>query len=275
MVEVGREVMVLAATLPCWARIGLQADAVRKAWRMRLGSPSSPPALSRTREREKGGSLSRVRERVGVRVCAALLLIIGTTASHALPTLDDVRAPHKPADITLTDRHGVPIQTLRVDHQARRLPQVPLADMSPALLQAVLLSEGKRLCEHSGVDWNAVAKSAWGNVLRGPSTSADTVATPACGVLQLQQSSCVGVNALAATSLARQGGMPLGEQLAPHFARQVIAADGAAVQRRTLDAGLRRVAVAALRRQLGELVGRNVEDGALVVLDNASGEVRA
>src|SRR5206468_11907030 len=39
--------------------------------------------------------------------------------------------------------------------------------------------------------------------------------------------------------------------------------------------GLQRVAVAALRRQLGELNGRNVEDGALLVLDNASGEVRA
>src|SRR5206468_12811378 len=39
--------------------------------------------------------------------------------------------------------------------------------------------------------------------------------------------------------------------------------------------GLQRVAVAALRRQLGELNGRNVEDGALLGLDNVSGEVRA
>jgi penicillin-binding protein 1C len=69
--------------------------------------------------------------------------------------------------------------------------------------------------------------------------------------------------------------MPLGEQLAPHFARQVVKPGGASVQRSTLDAGLQRVAIAALRRQLGELADRNVEDGALLVLDNASGEVRA
>ncbi|MES3013041.1 MAG: penicillin-binding protein 1C [Pseudomonadota bacterium] len=302
----------------------------------------------------------------------ALALLCAVTTAHAVPTFADVRAAHKPSDILLTDRHGVPIQTLRVDKQVRRLPWVPLVDMSPALLQAVLLSEDKRFYEHSGVDWNAVAKSAWGNVwnsktrgastltmqlagviddglarpgggrsvgqkidqaitatrleaswkkseileaylnsvafrgelvgidalsltlfgkhpsgldaqeaavaaalLRGPNASAETVAQRACGVLQLQQSPCVGVVALTATALARKGGMPLVEQLAPHFARQAIVADGAAVQRSTLDAGLQRVAVTALRRQLGELSGRHVEDGALVVLDNASGEVRA
>ena len=310
---------------------------------------------------------------------AAALLCAGSAATvasvahaAALPTFAEVRAAHRPSDITLTDRYGAPIQTLRVDRQVRRLPWVPLADISPALLQAIVLSEDRRFYEHSGVDWSAVAKSAWGNVwntktrgastltmqlagliddglarpgggrsvgqkigqaitatrlesswkkseileaylnsvafrgeivgidalsltlfgkhpsgldaqeatvaaalLRGPNASAATVATRACGVLQLQQSPCVGVVALTATAFARKGGMPLVEQLAPHFARQVIATDGAAVQRSTLDARLQRVAVAALRRQLGELNGRNVEDGALVVLDNASGEVRA
>ncbi|MCK7581908.1 MAG: hypothetical protein MZV65_43995 [Chromatiales bacterium] len=42
---------------------------------------------------------------------------------------------------------------------------------------------------------------------------------------------------------------------------------------RTLDAAIQRHAVDALRRQLAELAGRNVEDGAVVVLDNASGDV--
>jgi len=93
--------------------------------------------------------------------------------------------------------------------------------------------------------------------------------------------------------------MPLGEQLAPHFARQVIhpvverefaladttaaansrqrpdARDGVRSIRTTLDAGVQRVAIDALRSQLAELRRRNVEDGAVVVLDNASGEVRA
>jgi penicillin-binding protein 1C len=45
--------------------------------------------------------------------------------------------------------------------------------------------------------------------------------------------------------------------------------------RSTLDAPVQRVALTALRRQLAELRGRNVEDGAVLVLDNASGEVLA
>ncbi len=43
----------------------------------------------------------------------------------------------------------------------------------------------------------------------------------------------------------------------------------------TLRAPLQRFAVQALRQQLRELAGRNVEDGAIVVLDNASGQVLA
>ncbi len=303
---------------------------------------------------------------------AVLSLAACAAAAQALPTFAEVKAAHRPSDITLLDRHGVPIQTLRADKTVRRLPWVPLADMSPALLQAIVLSEDRRFHEHSGVDWSAVARSAWGNVwnqktrgastltmqlaglideglarpaagrsvvqkigqaltatqletrwkkseileaylnsvpfrgeiigidalaqtlfgkhpsgldaqeaalaaalVRGPNAPAATVAQRACGVLQLQAMGCTGVLALTETALARRGGMPLGEQLAPHFARQLIAADGAATQRSTLDAGLQRVAVSALRRQLAELSGRNVEDGALVVLDNASGEVLA
>ncbi|MEP7295686.1 MAG: biosynthetic peptidoglycan transglycosylase, partial [Burkholderiales bacterium] len=303
---------------------------------------------------------------------AVALLLFAAAAAQAVPSFADVRAAHRPSDIVLTDRHDVPIQTLRTDMRVRRLAWLRLADMSPALLHALVLSEDKRFYEHSGVDWSAVATSAWGNLwnsrtrgastitmqlagliddglarpgsgrsvaqkigqavtaarleaswkkseileaylnsvafrgeivgidalsttlfdkhasgldaheaaiavalVRGPNASAEVVAQRACGVLQLQQLACPGVTALAATALARKGGMPLGEQLAPHFARQIVRADGAPVQRSTLDAGLQRVAIAALRRQLGELSGRNVEDGAVIVLDNASGEVRA
>ena len=326
-----------------------------------------------------------------LRAVGVLALCSAATLAHALPTFTEVRAAHRPSDITLLDRHGVPLQTVRVDRNLRRLAWVPLADMSPALLQAVVLSEDQRFYAHSGVDWSAVAQSAWGNVwnrktrgastltmqlagllddglarpaggrsvvqkigqaltatqldarwqkseileaylnsvpfrgevvgidalaqtlfgkhasgldaheaavaaalVRGPNAKADAVAQRACAVLRLQQLGCKGVAALTESALARPGGMPLGEQLAPHFARQVLVSAGAAVtqrgvpdagparstlaagsQRSTLDAGLQRVAIAALRRQLVELEGRNVEDGALVVLDNASGEVLA
>ncbi len=69
--------------------------------------------------------------------------------------------------------------------------------------------------------------------------------------------------------------MPLGEQLAPHFARRALDPAGPPLQASSLDARLQRFAATQLRRQLAELAGRNVEDGAVVVLDNASGEVLA
>ncbi|MGY4831783.1 penicillin-binding protein 1C [Sphaerotilaceae bacterium SBD11-9] len=302
---------------------------------------------------------------------AALALALVSGAAQAVPAFSEVKAAYKPSDVTLLDRHGTPIQTVRVDRSVRRLPWVPLREVSPALLQAIVLSEDRRFYEHSGVDWGAVAQSAWANVwntrtrgastltmqlaglldddltrpaggrsvaqkigqavtatrldaqwkkseileaylnrvpfrgelvgigalsqtlfakhpsgldaheaaiaaalLRAPNAGADAVAQRACGVLKQQQLACEGVTGLAHSAFNRRGGMPLGEQLAPHFARQLEL--GAAPQRKTtLDARLQRFAIATLRRQLAELSGHNVEDGAVLVLDNASGEVRA
>ena len=305
----------------------------------------------------------------------ALTLLLGTASALALPSFSELKAAHVSSDVVLLDRHGIEIQTLRIDKNVRRLPWVALADMSPALLQAIVLSEDKHFYEHSGVDWGAVAKSAWGNtfntrtrgastltmqlaglidddlarpgagrsagqklgqvitakrleaswkkseileaylnrvawrgeivginalaqtlfgklpsgldvqeaalaaaLVRGPNASPTVVAQRACGVLQLQKLACTGVTALTETALVRKGGMPLGEQLAPHFARIVVRtpeADRGARWRTTLDARLQRFAIDALRRHLAELAGRNVEDGAVLVLDNATGEVLA
>jgi penicillin-binding protein 1C len=71
-----------------------------------------------------------------------------------------------------------------------------------------------------------------------------------------------------------------GEALAPHFARWLASAaakTGAPplTVPTTLDARLQRSARQALRGQLAELQGHQVEDGAVLVLDNASGAVLA
>ena len=94
--------------------------------------------------------------------CASVLML--PLAAQALPSFEAVRAAHRPSDVVLTDRHGVPLQTLRIDDRVRRLPWLPLSDTSPALLRALLLSEDRRFHEHSGVDWRSVAASAWGNL---------------------------------------------------------------------------------------------------------------
>ena len=305
-------------------------------------------------------------------MAAASALLVVASPAHAVPGFDAVRAAHRPSDLQLLDRHGTPVQTLRTDPHVRRLAWVPLAEMSPALLQAVVLSEDRRFWAHSGVDWGAVARSAFANLwntrtrgastvtmqlaglideglarpaqgrslaqklgqvvvasrleanwskhqileaylnsvplrgelvgvhalaqtlfgkhpggldalesaitaalVRAPNAAPETVARRACGVLQEMKLDCTGVATLTGAALARRGGMPLGEQLAPHYARLALRRDGPAVQRSTLDAGLQRVALRALRQQLAELAGHQVEDGAVVVLDNASGEVLA
>jgi penicillin-binding protein 1C len=61
---------------------------------------------------------------------------------------------------------------------------------------------------------------------------------------------------------------------APHLARRVLKTVGASVKS-TLDARLQRFAATTLERHIRELEGRNVEDGALVVIDNDSGDVLA
>ena len=116
---------------------------------------------------------------------------------------------------------------------------------------------------------------------------------------------CDALDLFASGALQRRG-WPASTGVAPHFARRLLAqqrqgiaenagAEGdfsatattaataaamasAGAQRTvtsTLRAPLQRFAVQALQQQLRELAGRNVEDGALVVLDNASGEVLA
>ncbi|MCC7151358.1 MAG: penicillin-binding protein 1C [Rubrivivax sp.] len=317
------------------------------------------------------------------RLALPALAALGVCAAQALPSFDAVKAAHRPSDLVLLDRHGVPLQTLRVDDQVRRLPWVTLQDLSPALLHAIVVSEDRRFWSHGGVDWSAVARSAFANLfnartqgastltmqlaglldeglarpaggrsvwrklgqmavarelearwskaqileaylnsvplrgelvgvaalaqtlfakhpsgldlqeaaiaaalVRAPNADAARVATRACGVLQAMQastagpehalaggpsSSCAGLTTRTALALQRRGGMLLGEQLAPHFARLALVRNGAAQQRSTLDAGVQRLALRLLQRQLAELQGHNVEDGAIVVLDNASG----
>ncbi len=303
---------------------------------------------------------------------AALLMLVAACplGAAALPDAAAVRAAHRPSDIELLDRHGEPLQVQRIDASVRRAAWVTLAELSPALREAIVLSEDKRFWQHSGVDWQALAASSWANawnqrtrgastlsmqlvgliddelarpaagrsvagkvqqiaaaaaleqgwskaqileaylnlvplrgelvgvpaaaqqlfgkhvsgldrheaallaaLVRGPNADPATLVRRGCDVLRAMREDCAGLALLAAQALARRPGAARGPQAAPHFARAWLAAGGGL--KTTLDAPLQRLALAALRQQLAELRGRNVEDGAVVVLHNASGEVRA
>ncbi|ASM78932.1 penicillin-binding protein 1C [Vitreoscilla filiformis] len=332
-----------------------------------------------------------------------LALLAGGVHADEVPSFAEVKAAYRPSDLPVLDRQGRPLATLRVDERARRLGWVALEDMSPALLSALVHSEDRRFWEHSGVDWSALARSAWRNLfnqrtqggstltmqlaglldqelarprggrsvgqklgqmgtaqvidarwrkadvleaylnlvplrgelvgvnaatqtlfgkhvsgldaqeaavlaalVRAPNASAERVATRACELLgslagatvatqrgtsasspvkpplDLGEQRCRGLPTLTANALARKGVPALGEQLAPHAARLAWRQAQAtptttppAALRTTLDADVQRLALSALREQLTALRQREVDDGAVVVLDNTSGAVLA
>lgn len=331
----------------------------------------------------------------GRRMPAAILAATAATAllpgtAQALPTFSEVRAAHRPSDTLILARDGQLLQRLRTDPTVRRGAWVALADVSPALRTALVLSEDKRFYAHSGVDWAAVSAAAWGNLfnqrtrgastismqlaglledgerprsgqrslldkarqavsaqvldrrwrkdqvleaylnlvplrgemvgiaalsqtlfgkaphgldareaaitaalVRAPNAGPRRVAQRACGVWREMQDAlrtgggaaaaadCTALGLLAEAALQRRA-WPASEGIAPHAARQALRARardggpaGATGVATTLDAGLQRLAVQALRQNLRELKGRNVGDGAVVVLDNASGDVLA
>jgi penicillin-binding protein 1C len=109
---------------------------------------------------------------------------------------------------------------------------------------------------------------------RAPNASADRVARRACALAQKDAFVCGKSAELAGYGL-RVPRLPARvEGDAPHLAARLLVAPGVNVVS-TLDAPLQRFARETLARHLRELEGRNVEDGALVVIDNASGDVLA
>jgi penicillin-binding protein 1C len=316
--------------------------------------------------------------RRAVPVLAGALLFTAAGAAWAeVPGFEAVRTAHQPSDRLLLDRHGQALQVLRIDAQVRRGDWVTLDAISPAMRQAIVLSEDRRFWAHAGIDWRALAASAWANawnertrgastltmqlagllhedlsrpaggrslgskitqvwvaqrlearwrkaqileaylnlvplrgelvgvgaaawqlfgkhpagldaeeaallavLVRGPNATPAVVERRACALLQQQAMGCDALPIVWSQALARRPGPAAGEQLAPHFARwwlgrQLPPAKAAQPWRSTVDARLQRLARQALRQQLAELKGRNVEDGAVLVLDRASGEVLA
>ena len=300
--------------------------------------------------------------------------LLAPLPAAALPSFDEVRAAYRPSEATLLARDGRPLHSLRIDLQVRRLAWTPLADISPALLRAVIAAEDKRFMEHGGVDWLAAGSAAWSNLrgsrtrgastltmqlaglieedgqrrgqrsffakigqsaaalrlertwskgriveaylnlvafrgefqgvgamsralfgkwphglddresaiaavlLRAPNATPEVVTRRACALLtELQRADeCRGLEAFTfqALNYNLRDLRPEAPQLAPHLARKLLAEAGRD-QRSSLDADLQAFARDALRRHLSALSRQNAEDGAVLVIDNASGEILA
>ncbi|MES2317165.1 MAG: penicillin-binding protein 1C [Pseudomonadota bacterium] len=112
-------------------------------------------------------------------------------------------------------------------------------------------------------------------LIRGPGAGHRQIGRRACATLRsMQMASVCERAAFIAGGLPRSGYAMPGVDDAPHLARRLLRAPGEQL-RVTVDAGLQRFASETLRTHLADLTGRNVEDGAVVVLDNRSGEVLA
>ena len=129
-------------------------------------------------------------------------------------------------------------------------------------------------------------------LVRAPNARPALVAERACGVLKAMRAApaggpaakvdCVALDMQTEVALSRRA-FVTSDGVAPHAARRVLAAWRAAhpgqalppTVASTLDARIQRVALQSLTQQIKELRGRHVEDGAVLVLDNASGQVLA
>ena len=338
---------------------------------------------------------------------ATLLIAACARICWATSSFDTVKRDFKPSDTLILAKDGEIIQRLRTDNTVRRGQWVALADVSPALRTALVLSEDKRFYEHSGVDWRAVSSAAWANMwntktrgastismqlaglldedlrasgggrtvgqkigqtlstqvlearwrkdqileaylnlvpfrgelvgidalsrslfgkaahvldereaavtaalVRAPNAKAAQVTSRACAVLKLMQAKadCDSLDLFTTGALQRKA-FDASEGFAPHLARRLVAlntpsplpsprkgrgsnsgavvllplppagegrGEGSATSiKSTLRAPLQRFAVHTLQQHLRELRGRHVEDGAVVVLDNTTGEVLA
>lgn len=312
-----------------------------------------------------------------VSISALVLALLMPTAANAVPSFNEVQRDFLPSEASLLDRNGELLQRMRVNMDERKLSWVKVEDVSPALRHALVASEDRRFYQHSGIDWSAVAASAWGNLwntrtrgastitmqlagliyddlrrksgarsltqkvsqawiaqslernwrkdqileaylnlvafrgelvgvhalsrvmfgkhpsgldqgeaaiavalIRAPNATPRRVTERVCAILKEEGASeqCSGMDGRTELALARVSakrdlpGTSDSPQLAPHLARKLLNAPGQQL-RSTLDAPLQRFATQALRHQLAGLAERNIEDGAVIVIDNATGEV--
>lgn len=107
---------------------------------------------------------------VGLALASMSLL----TYAQSIPRFEEVKQHYQSSDQIVLDKDGQLLQTVRVNWQRRQGQWLDLTQISPALLRLLLHAEDRRFYDHSGVDWYAVAGTAWsslwGQRLRGTST---------------------------------------------------------------------------------------------------------
>jgi penicillin-binding protein 1C len=125
------------------------------------------------------------RRRIAARMVTATLYAICAAALGALsftlfwparvPGFATVRTAYVPSDAWLLDRHGEVIASTRIRYDVRRLAWVPLGDVSPALIDAIIAGEDRHFWRHRGVDWLSVAGAARDELIHHHRRGASTI----------------------------------------------------------------------------------------------------
>jgi penicillin-binding protein 1C len=92
-----------------------------------------------------------------------------------VPGFAAVRAGYVPSDAWLLDRHGEVIASRRMRYDVRRLAWVPLSDVSPALVAAIVAGEDRHFWRHHGVDWRSVGGAMRDEVIHRQRRGASTI----------------------------------------------------------------------------------------------------
>ncbi|HEX4925244.1 MAG TPA: penicillin-binding protein 1C [Bdellovibrionales bacterium] len=110
-------------------------------------------------------------------------------------------------------------------------------------------------------------------LLRAPNARPDRLASRACALDTTLD--CAQLSRLAHDVFGRPYEIPLSKATLPVISKHFLKPGGDGVLETTLDRGLQSLAMAALQEQLKILSKQNVRDGAVLVLDNKTGEVLA
>ncbi|HEY0597698.1 penicillin-binding protein 1C [Sphingopyxis sp.] len=119
---------------------------------------------------------------------------------------------------------------------------------------------------------NRTDAALFAGLLPNPAAGAEALGRRACRIAKAKD--CSAIRAAAATLVSGEHAARFDPALAPHLAVRLLDKPGKHV-RTTIDRRIQTAAIVALRRQLAGLGADRVRDGAVVVLDNATGEVLA
>lgn len=100
-----------------------------------------------------------------------------------IPDFPALRERWKPSEAYLLDRHGEVLHEQRMDRAIRRLAWIPVEELSPVLVKAILLAEDRRFYQHGGIDGRALIGAAHDWLRNGRRRGASTLSMQLAGLL--------------------------------------------------------------------------------------------